>query len=216
MSIVVPAILEREKGKFFEKIQTLKNFSELKSVQVDFADGIFVSNSTILVDEIDALNPAFFWEAHLMVKSPKNFLDYKLSGFHMVIVHCEAFESSDELKEALLAINALGLKAGLAFNPESDLSKSELFKDLISQVLIMGVEPGFQGRKFLSQTTERLEFVRKLLPRVTIEIDGGVNFDNLRLLQDLGADKLAVGSALFGSINPSEMFRKFSEEVSGK
>ena len=117
MAQIVPAILENTKEQFLDKISRVVKLPGVERIQVDFGDGEFVPNKILSVSEIDALNPAFHWEAHLMIKEPQDFLDYEISGFKTILVHYEAYQSEADLKSALSVIKKSGLKAGLAINP---------------------------------------------------------------------------------------------------
>ena len=121
MATIVPAILEKTKEGFLEKISKVTKLPGLQRIQVDFGDGSFIENKLLPPSEMDALNPAFDWEAHLMVKEPKDFLDYQICGFKTLIVHYEAFSSVDELKKTLDEIKAMGFKTSVAINPDTSV-----------------------------------------------------------------------------------------------
>lgn len=214
MAIVVPAILESSREGFIEKEFILKQFGELERVQVDFADGIFVKNKTLEIEDLEPLNPVYTWEAHLMIKAPEDFFSFKLAGFNIILVHYESYDSEEDLKKALRKIKALGLKVGLVINPETSIEVCGDFKDEIDQILIMGVVPGFQGSPFIPDTINKIKETAILLPNVPIEVDGGVNMSNIKELKQAGAEFLAVGSGLFGTVNPAESFTKLSDEIS--
>ena len=213
MAIVVPAILEKTREGFLEKESLLKKLSGLERVQVDFADGVFVPNTLLSVDEIDTLSPMFEWEAHLMIKNPADFLDYQICGFGTILIHFEAFPDSVAVKNTLNAIKDLGMKAGVVVNPGTPIDVLDKFGSIADQFLIMAVEPGFQGAAFIESTYDRIFELRKLFPHAIIEVDGGVKEENIRHLKDAGADYLATGSTLFRSNNISETFQKLSDEA---
>ncbi len=213
MSIVVPAILEKTKEGFLDKISILKQVSGLERVQIDFADGIFVANTLLSVEEIDGLSPIYEWEAHLMIKNPIDFLDYQICGFGTVLVHFEAFRDNESVKNALKAIKELGMKAGLVINPGTEIDVVKDFGDEVDQFLIMAVEPGFQGAPFIESTYGRISAVRRLFPHAIIEVDGGVKEENIKRLKNAGADYIATGSTLFRSTNIAETFQKLLDEI---
>ncbi|MEK7161658.1 MAG: hypothetical protein AAB729_03130, partial [Patescibacteria group bacterium] len=97
MPQIVPAILEKTSEAFAEKLSLICKIPGVERIQVDFGDGVFIENKLLEVGEMDSLNPAFHWEAHLMVKEPNDFLDYQICGFKTLIVHYEAFSSVSEL-----------------------------------------------------------------------------------------------------------------------
>ncbi len=194
MSSIIPAILEKTKEGFMDRVARVVKLPGLERIQVDFGDGTFIENVLLPPSEMDSLNPAFHWEAHLMVKSPIDFLEYQICGFKTIIVHYEAYASADDLKKALAEIRKMGFKAGVAINPGTDV---DLLKDIeADQYLIMSVVPGKQGQAFIPQTLERIGQLRALLPHAIIEVDGGINETNIKSLKTAGADLICVGSAL--------------------
>src|SRR5579863_1058071 len=139
MAQLVPAILEQTKQAFLQKLSLVSKIFGVERVQVDFGDGNFIPAKLLDPSDMDALNPAIHWEAHLMVRQPENFLDYQICGFKTLIIHYEAFNNSDGVKAALEKIKNLGLKTGLAINPDTAISVAEDFNGLADLVLIMGV-----------------------------------------------------------------------------
>jgi ribulose-phosphate 3-epimerase len=194
MAIIIPAILEKTKEAFNERLNLVCKIPGLSKIQVDFGDGEFIENKLLEAGEMDTLNPAFTWEAHLMVKAPKDFLDYQICGFKNIIVHYEAYPSVHELNYILPKIKALGFKVGVAISPETPV---EVLKDVVAdQYLIMSVVPGKQGQAFISTTPNKIKELRSLLPHAIIEVDGGVNETNIKILKEAGADLICVGSSL--------------------
>lgn len=204
MAIIVPAILEETKEAFLEKLSLVSKIPGVERVQVDFGDGKFIPSKLLSPAEIDGLNPAVLWEAHLMVNSPKDFLDYQLSGFKVVVVHYEAFNTVDELKTALGQLKQMGFKTGVAINPETPVNVLKDFE--ADQYLIMSVVPGKQGQSFIPETINRVKELRKLLPNAIIEVDGGVNLNVAKEISDAGADLIVAGSAIIGSENPVDAY----------
>lgn len=213
MPQIVPAILENTKEGFLDKISRVVKLPGLQRIQVDFADGIFVPNNILPVSEIDTLNPAFGWEAHLMLKAPMDFLDYQICGFKTIVIHYEAYADAGELKKALAAIHALGLKVAVAINPPTGVEVLRQLDGLADQFLIMSVNPGFQGQAFIPQTLDRIKALRQTLPRAIIEVDGGVNMANVKDLAAAGCDLICVGSALTKAENMPEAWEKLRQEV---
>ncbi len=210
--MIIPAILEKTSHGFAEKIALLASLkSKVKTIQVDFADGLFVPNETMGIHdfaEIGDLSKKYTWEAHLMVIKPQNFADYKTAGFNTIIVHYESFDSEQQLEDALEAIARLGLKPVIAINPHTSVSVLRYFTDTINQFTILSVEPGRQGNPFLRESIERVKMLREMAPNATIEVDGGINVSNASALLNAGADYLAVGSALFETEHVKQNFEQ--------
>ncbi len=198
--MIIPAILEKTPQGFAEKITKIQTLKNIKRIQVDFCDGVFVQNSTIAIQEfalIGSLSKKFEWEAHLMIDHPSNFEHYKNAGFSTIILHYESFDGEVQLEEAIEHIVMLGMKPAVAINPDTPVSVLRYYSDNIQQFTIMSVHPGKQGNPFISEAIDRVRELRDLAPNVTIEVDGGVNAHNAAALIHAGADYLAVGSALF-------------------
>jgi ribulose-phosphate 3-epimerase len=211
MAQIIPAILEINKTDFLDKMSRVVKLPGVERIQVDFGDGRFVPNQTLDVSEIDPLNPAFHWEAHLMANEPGDFLDYQICGFHTVIVHYEAYPDAGSLKAALEGIKKLGLKSGVAVNPQTPVSvlpglEADMF-------LVMGVNPGYQGQEFLPETLDRAKELRQLLPKAVIEVDGGVKASNIRDIAQSGADLVIAGSALVKAADMQEAYEQLQREA---
>ncbi len=215
MATIVPAILEKTKHAFEEKVNLVCKIPGVKRIQVDFADGKFVPNVLLSASEIDTLNPAFIWEAHLMCFAPSDFLDYEICGFKTIIVHYEAYDTDEERIKALLDIKNLGLEPGLCLNLETDVKEVLKFKDICNHFQLMAITPGFQGTPFREEIFGRIKELRKLLPHAIIEIDGGVGFQNAKQLMEAGADLLIGGSSVVKAENPAEAFERLSQMVRG-
>lgn len=211
MATIVPAILEKTKQDFDARARSFERLPDALRIQVDFADGAFVSNTTVAVHELDALSPVFTWEAHLMVKEPIDFFDYQMLGFSMLIVHYEAFGSVEQLESALRQIRTLGLKTGLAFNPETAVNQVVRFAELVDQFTVLSIHPGLQGQVLLPEVYDRISALRAALPEAVIEVDGGVNSETARRAVQCGANLLAVGSALW--VDPVRSFEDLESSL---
>ena len=212
MSVIIPAILEQTKEGFANKLSLIAHIPGVERVQVDFGDGVFIPAKLLPASEMDVLNPAIYWEAHLMVQAPEDFLDYQICGFKTLIIHYEAFKNSDAVKAALDKIKNLGLKAGLAINPSTPVSVTQEFNGLADMFLIMSVVPGKQGQSFIESTSDRISELRKLMPNAIIEVDGGINIGSIKKVS--GADLIVAGSAIIGQGNPAENFEKLKQTIS--
>lgn len=211
MPQIVPAILEETKEAFLHKLSLVSKIPGVQRVQVDFGDGIFIPTKLLSASEIDGLNPAIIWEAHLMVREPQDFLDYQICGFKVLVVHYEAFPSQNGLLACLAEIKNMGFKAGVAINPDTPVSA---LKDIgADQYLVMSVVPGKQGQSFIEHTINRVAELRKLIGNAIIEVDGGINETNIKKVAASGADLIVAGSALIKSPNILESWGKLQAEM---
>jgi ribulose-phosphate 3-epimerase len=213
MALIVPAILENTKEQFLDKMSRVLKLPGIERVQVDFGDGEFIPNKILPVSEIDTLNPAFHWEAHLMIKEPTEFLDYQICGFKTILLHFEAYKNAKDLKKALGEIRELGIQGGVVINPATKIAVLKDLGNIVSQFLVMGVNPGFQGQSFIEETIDRVKELRRLLPNAIIEVDGGISGQNIGQLAKAGADLLVVGSALVKAPDMAVAYEALLKEI---
>ena len=172
-------------------------------VHWDVMDGHFVPNMTFGQHVIKGLRGAsgLFFDVHLMIEQPERYLaDFKAAGADMLVVHAEA---TVHLQRTLAEIRRLGMKSGVALNPSTPLSVLDYVMDDVDMVLIMSVNPGFGGQKFLPATFRKVSELRAKLNAAgrsdcLIQVDGGCCVENTAELVSAGADVLVSGSAFFG------------------
>jgi ribulose-phosphate 3-epimerase len=198
--IIAPSLLAadfRNLEREFEKI----NSSEAEWIHFDVMDGQNVPNISFgfpLLEATRKLTDKYI-DVHLMIENPsKYFEEFKKYGADGLTIH---YENQPNIKEQLQTIKALGMKAGLVINPNTDVSVLEPYLSELDLILIMSVFPGFGGQKFIEATYDRVKQARKLIEDsgrcIILQVDGGVSLDNSQALIDAGADALVCGSALF-------------------
>ena len=212
--ILSPSILAADFGKLAEQIK-LTEENGAKYLHLDVMDGSFVPSISFGMPVIKSLrkysNQVF--DVHLMIDSPERYLeDVKAAGADIITVHAEA---TKHLHRTVTKIKELGLKAGVSINPATPLSAIELVLSEVDMVLIMSVNPGFGGQKFIPFTIDKIKKLREMAPDVDIEVDGGVNQDNIGELVKAGANVLVAGTAVFGgdiAVNTKKMIERMYEE----
>ena len=217
---IIPAVLPKDYFELEEKVETIKGFT--KRMQVDICDGQFVLSATWPYkkedDTFEKLQKeevglpgweTIDYEFDLMVNRPEDIVEsWIIAGANRLIIHVEA---KGDIKSALEEING-AVEVGLAINIDTDISALEPYKDDISFVQCMGIDQiGFQGQSFDDQVLKKIKAVKKAYPNLAISVDGGVSMDNALSLIKAGADRLVIGSAIFGSNNPIDTLQTFKK-----
>ena len=205
MTMVSPSLLSADFGNLQRDIEML-NASECDGYHLDVMDGVFVPNISFGFPVMQAMakHATKPLDVHLMIVQPEKFIkEVKALGARVMNVH---YEACTHLHRVIQAIKAEGMMAGVTLNPHTPVSVLEEIAPDLDLVMLMSVNPGFGGQKFIPSMVEKTRKLRELLDRTgskaLIEIDGGVNRETGKLLVDAGADVLVAGSAVFGAPDP--------------
>lgn len=178
-------------------------------IHIDVMDGAFVPNFSIGLPVIKAIRKYTdkVFDVHLMVEDPAHHLEaFKEAGADILTVHVEACR---HLHRTIQTIHSLGIRAGVALNPATPLCVLDDVLEDVDMVLLMGVNPGFGGQKYISSTTDKIRRLRKIIRDrsldVDIEVDGGINRDNLNMVLDAGANVIVAGSQIFNVVVAENM-----------
>ena len=209
MKQVIPAILTDDLEDLKNKLKKIKNLADW--VQIDIMDGRFVNNHSISLEDLKQAQIKSNLEAHLMVLSPEKYLSQaKMANIKRVIFH---FEATKNILAILKKIAELGLKKGLALNPETEIKEIKPYLDTIDLVLLLAVQPGFGGQKFNVSVISKIKILKELAPEIKIEVDGGINLANIEEVAQAGADYLVVGTGLFGATDIKKRFKQLEQEI---
>ncbi|MEO6069554.1 MAG: ribulose-phosphate 3-epimerase [Chitinophagaceae bacterium] len=211
MALIAPSLLASD----FLHLQdecTLLNESEADWFHLDVMDGRFVPNISFGLPVIAQIRKATtkFCDVHLMIEEPEKYtLAFKEAGADGLTVH---YEACPHLHRNIQQIKGLGMKAGVALNPHTPITFLEDILMDVDLVLIMSVNPGFGGQKFIQHTYHKIKQLREMITRqgavAKIEVDGGVTLENAKNLIEAGADVLVAGNTVFSSVNPKETIRE--------
>lgn len=204
--IVAPSLLSCDFTRIAEESEMLNN-SEADWFHLDVMDGVFVPNISFGLPIISAFRKCTtkILDVHTMIANPDPYVeDFKQAGADILTVH---FEACTHLHRTIQAIKSSGMQAGVALNPHTPISVLSDILPELDLVLIMSVNPGFGGQKFIEHTFEKVKQLRDAIDKkglkTIIEIDGGVNLENAPILMAAGANALVAGSTVFKSENPA-------------
>lgn len=215
MNYLAPSILSADFSKLGEQIETIDK-AGAQYVHFDVMDGSFVPNISFGAPVLKSIRKCTERkiDAHLMVEEPIRFVeDFAKAGADIITVHAEACKHLDRTLEFIKEQGAL---AGVALNPATPLSAIEWVLPKVDMVLIMTVNPGFGGQKLISYTIEKVRKLKQMIDEngynIDIQVDGGINKDNVTSVLDAGANVFVAGSAVFNG-NIEENVKAFLERI---
>ena len=193
---IAPSILSANRKKLQEEVTEIEKYADL--MHVDIMDGEFVPPITFKAEEIKKIKTKLAKDVHLMVEYPltDGWIDrFKDAGASIITIH---WESKDNTKEAIKAIRKKKAKVGISINPATPLYKLKPYLDMVDMVLIMSVNPGYAGQNFIIPVLTKVRHLRRLKPKLDIEIDGGIDKKIIKKAFRAGANIFVAGSSVFG------------------
>jgi ribulose-phosphate 3-epimerase len=206
--IVAPSILSADFANLQRDVEML-NRSEAEWIHIDVMDGVFVPNISFGFPVLSAIrkHTQKYLDVHLMIVQPEKYIQqFRDAGSDMITVHCETVHHLDSI---IHSIKKTGAQAGVSLNPSTPVYALKEIIHLLDLVLIMSVNPGFGGQKFISSAIRKVKETKQLIAEsgssAKIEVDGGVGLKNAKELIEAGADVLVAGNAVFSSPDPAAM-----------
>ena len=202
---ITPSILNADFSRLNEEIDSIAQVSDL--IHLDVMDDVFVPNFTFDFDSASKIiaNSPIPIDTHLMVADVDEIaLEYAQAGSSSVTIHAEA---TRDIRATLKGIRSHGARAALALKPGTSIEEYERFVDDVDMFLIMTVEPGFGGQKFMDSMMEKVRRTRKLIGSrpIWLQVDGGISLETIELAVAAGADTFVAGSAVFKAEDPAQM-----------
>ena len=188
-------------------------------VHIDVMDGVFVPNISLGLPVVKSLRKVCddFFDVHLMIVNPKKYVNrFREAGADMITFHVESCESDGEILRTVKLIKDRGAKAGIVIKPGTPAERVLKFIPDVDMILVMSVEPGFGGQKFIPRAENKIRQIRERANQLglydfLIEVDGGINRETGKICTDAGADVLVAGSYVFGSDYPRAAIAKLKE-----
>jgi len=209
-SYVAPSLLSADFLNLAQEIEMI-NQSDADYIHCDVMDGVFVPNISFGIPIVQAVNKIAKkpLDVHLMIINPDRYIqDFKNAGAAVLSVHIEACQ---HLHRCLETIHKAGMKAGIVLNPHTAINQLDDTVNEADMVLLMAVNPGFGGQKFIEHTLAKISRLKEMILQknlsTLIEVDGGITVQNGKSIIEVGADILVAGSAIFNAENPSEIIK---------
>lgn len=218
MNILSPSILSADFKKLGEEIIAVEK-AGAQYIHIDVMDGVFVPSISFGMPIIKSIRSVtnLIFDVHLMISSPEKYVDeFAKCGADIITIHLETLSTPEQ---TLKHMKSLGVKVGIAINPETPIQKMEPFLPLVDMVLIMTVNPGFGGQSYIEACTDKIIRARKMIDqlsdknhKIDLEVDGGICKDNLSMVVEIGANIIVMGSAIYDG-DPYENAKSYMEII---
>jgi len=207
--VIVPAILSASKTELVQKLAAIAGLSDW--LQIDITDGLFVSSKTIDLSELNGVKINANLEIHLMTARPVDFFAAcQAAGAQRVFFHSECAQT---VEEVLAASKNFKFTIGLALKPATPVEEVQTYLNQVGAVLVLSVEPGYQGGEFIPAVLNKIKQLKTLAPGLAVSIDGGINSDNIKITATAGADYLVIGSAIWQNTDIAKSVKRLVDII---
>ena len=207
MTIISPSILAADFANLERDIKKVESY--VPWLHIDVMDGHFVPNISIGVPVVKSIRKItnLFLDTHLMIENPIKYTDaFADAGSDLITFHYEA--TKDKTNETIEKIKSRGLKVGLSIKPKTTVDEIKDYINLVDMILVMTVEPGFGGQKFIADCAKKIVEIKRIKPDVLVQVDGGINDETAIICKEFGVDSLVAGNYIYSASNIKEAIEK--------
>ena len=207
--IIAFSFLSLLNGNYKDAIIEFNKFDNKNWLHYDVMDGKFVTNTTFFSDKVKEITKYnnLYNDVHLMIDNPNLYIEeYVNAGADQITIHYEAIKDSD-IKKIISDIKTHNVKAGISIKPNTDISVLEEYLEYLDYILIMSVEPGMGGQRFIDSSLDKIKYLKQRQEKYKylIGVDGGINKDTAKLVKSAGADVVVIGSYLSNNLSKQTM-----------
>jgi ribulose-phosphate 3-epimerase len=213
---IAPSLLSADFSNLTKDISIIED-AGAEYLHIDVMDGVFVPNISIGPVVVECIRPIsnMVFDVHLMITKPERYVDsFIKAGADYITIHLEA---TDKVEETIDYIKSCGIKASVSIKPKTPAAKIAHLIKKLDMVLVMSVEPGFGGQSFMPESLDKIAEIRKLIneknPACELEVDGGINTQNINSVVKAGANVIVAGSSVFNAPDPGEAVKKLRKNA---